>query len=222
MKYRGPLPADYQNVEALNAAFIRLLLRPGQRSDTLLAGLPESQRSRLRGLTVLQRERLARTPFLLFSLRESDSRYWEQLFRYEPSAGLFDAPQEQPVAEAELLGAALGFLWQLARDNAYAARLVCGASLHWCEQLAEQPLLKAVRSAARADVMRLRRESDALWWHKLLYVGVASERPVRRAARISALQRMLTEGVELPRAPAALAASRIRRPSLKVAESNEP
>lgn len=222
MKYRGPLPADYQNVEALNAAFIRLLVCPGPRADALLAGLPAAQRSRLRGLTVLQRERLARTPFLLFSLRESDSRYWEQLFRYQPNAGLFDAPHEQPVAEAELLGAALGFLWQLARDNAYAARLVCGASLHWCEQLADQPLLQAVRAAARADVMHLRRAGDTLWWHKLLYVVVASERPLRRAARISALQRMLTGGAELPPAPAALAASRMRRPSVKVAESNEP
>lgn len=222
MRYRGPQPADFQNVEALNAAFLGVVAGGGRRAEGLLAGLSAPLRSRLASLTMLQRERLAKTPFLLFSFCEADSQFWAELFQEGPNGSLFNPPRAIPLNESQVLGAGLGFIWQLARDNTYAARLVCGASLHWCEQLAERPLLQVVSVAMRADTLRLRREHDAMLWHKLLHAGVASERPVRRAARICALQRLLTESHEPLQEATALAARRMRHTSLKVAESNEP
>ncbi|MGB5247294.1 MAG: hypothetical protein WBM54_04605 [Woeseia sp.] len=218
MDYRGPQTADFQNIEVLNAGFIGLLHGNPGRASALLAGLPEVLQQRLLGLSVLQRERLAKTPFLLFSFREADSQYWEQLFGAGPVGCLFDKAPAPGIKETELLAAALGFLWQLARDNAYAARLVCSASLHWCELLAERPLLEVIATAARADVIRLRHKSDAKLWRKLLYAGVAGEPAIRRAARVCALQTLLTENTQAQPARAA----RHMRQTLKVAESNEP
>lgn len=221
MNFRGPRPADFKNVQVLNTAFVGLLLCGGQRAMTLRGPLPEALQRRFSSLTLLQRERLARTPFLLVSFREADSQYWEELLDAGPTGCLFEKATSPDRAETELLGAALGFIWQLARDNAYAARLVCGASLHWCEQLADRPLLQVVSAAARSNVMQLRRAHDARFWQKLLHAGVAGEATIRRAARIGALQQMLTASPEAATVQTARAARLLRRPSLKVAESNE-
>lgn len=219
MEYRGPQHADYDNVRALNSAFLKLLRDP-QHSARLLAKLPPALRERNRRLTVLQCEHLANAPFLLFSFREHDGAFWEQLLRATHSGDLF-ADIETDVDATRLVAAGLGYLWQLARRNAYAARILCCASLHWCEQLAERPLLDIVSVACCRDLLTLRAESDAYLWHKLLHTATSSERPVRAAARISALQRVLTATPSQRVQQPARAARLIDRLPLQVAEDIE-
>jgi hypothetical protein len=219
MDYRGPQQADYANVQALNGAFLALLQRP-QHTSTLLAGLPPALREQSRQLTGLQRERLATAPFLLFSFREQDGAYWDQLFRAQGPADLFaGTPLDEELAR--LVAAGLGYLWQLARRNAYAARILCCASLHWCEQLAERPLLDIVSAATRDDVLILRAPTDAYLWHKLLHLVTSAERAVSDAARVSALQRLLTSPAPSRAVATARAARRLQPRTLRVAEDNE-
>lgn len=220
MTYRGPQAADYQNVRALNAAFLGLL-KDRTRAGRLLRHLPETLQKRCDGLTGLQRERLADTPFLLFSFNEHDGVFWERLFNAPHNRHLFDS---EPAADVELFGvlhAALGFVWQLARDNTYAARVICGASLHWCERLADKPILDVVCVATHADLLQLRLPRDELFWRKLLYPGTAGEASIREAAHTSALQRLLTEGHDETRSRHVRAASRLQSPSLQVADDEE-
>ncbi len=219
MEYRGPQQADYDNVRALNSAFLKLLRDP-HHSANLLRGLPAALRERNRRLTALQCERLASAPFLLFSFREHDGAFWQQLLRSTHSRDLFGGA-ETDVELSRLVAAGLGYLWQLARRNAYAARILCCASLHWCEQLAERPLLDIVSAASCRDLLTLRAPTDACLWHKLLYVATSSERPVRTAARISALQRVLTTALPQRVSQPARAARRIDRVPLRVAEDIE-
>ena len=219
MDYRGPQQADYANVRALNGAFLRLVQRPPH-TASLLAGLPPALRERSRQLTGLQRERLAGVPFLLFSFRELDGAYWEQLFHAQGPADLFaGAPLDEDLSR--LVAAGLGYLWQLARRNAYAARILCCASLHWCEQLAERPLLDIVSAASRRDVLILRAPADACLWHKLLHVATSAERAVSDAAKVSALQRLLTSPAPPLAAVSTRAARRLPPRTLQVAEDIE-
>ena len=219
MEYRGPQQADYDNVRALNSAFL-ILLRNPKHSANLLGGLPPALRERNARLTALQCERLASAPFLLFSFREHDGPFWEHILRARHSGNLF-ADVETDVDLSRLIAAGLGYLWQLARRNAYAARILCCASLNWCEQLAERPLLDIVSAASCRDILTLRAETDASLWHKLLYVATSSERPVRTAARISALQRVLTTTLPQRVSQPARAARSIDSLPLRVAEDIE-
>lgn len=221
MDIRSPQPADFQNVHAFNREFLGLLIGGAPARD-LLERVARRVADRLSKLTALQRERLARSPFLLFSFRERDNEFWDRIHAAGPDRALFDEPRRRQHDRTELVSTSLSFVWQLARENTYAARLVCGASQHWCERLAERPLLDVVRQAVAADVLRLRREHDVLFWSKLLHAGVVADRKVRRAARICAMQRLLTEDPHQEDRLVARAARRIERPSLRVAESIEP
>ncbi len=219
MQYRGPQAADYRNVRALNAAFL-VLLKNGTRAQRLLRHLPDTLQKRCAGLTGLQRERLADTPFLLFSFNEHDGAFWERLFAGRHNWHLFDSA---PAADDELfkiLHAALGFTWQLARDNTYAARVICGASLHWCERLADKPILDVVSVASHAELLALRSPRDEMLWRKLLYPGTAGNASIREAAHTSALQRLLTEGHADWPGRHARAARRMRQPSMQVADDD--
>lgn len=219
MDYRGPQAADFDNVRALNLAFLKLLAER-RRAARLLARLPTTLTERCAALTPLQRERLAGVPFLLFSCREGDADYWDALFANGGARTLFDGEAPFDAAVAGVVSAALGFIWQLARQNPYAARVVCGASLHWCEQLAERPLLDVVTVAASGNVLTLRAPDDTALWTKLLHPATSGERAIREAAQISALQRLLTRGSATP-AGVALAARTMARPTLQVADEIE-
>ena len=122
-----------------------------------------------------------------------------------------------------MLAAALGFVWQLARQNPYALRLICGATLYWCERIGELTfyrLLSAVRQTDEIPV--LRSAAHPTLWRKLLTAGVSSRDDIRCAAQLCALQTVLTDPLECPRKERlALAASRSRAPELQVAEDNE-
>ncbi len=191
MAFHGPVRADYDNVAALNAAYLRLLGKdPRLRSG--LGRLPEPLRERIVGLRAGEIRRLAATPLLLFSYHEREVDHWHRVLAAGDREDLFPAATGDELDT--LNSAALGFIWQLARQNAYALRLVTGATLYWCEQIAEVTFLKLLRAVAVAnEVPALRFSTRHELWRKLLTAGVSRTTKLRRAAQMGALQAGLTE-----------------------------
>ncbi len=216
MAFDGPAPVDYRNVRALNSAYLSLL-QANRRSRQSLHQLSPALCRRITSLTRLQVDRLSATPFLLLSFRERDDDLWSQILSEKSGRDLFT----RPVADDfdRLQSAGLGFVWQLARQNPYTLRLTCGATLHWCEQIAERTffgLLAAV--APHADLLELRRGNDDDLWSKLLINGVCRETDVRTAAHVTALQTVLTRpAASVPRTWA-VAACKTRHAGLRVAD----
>jgi hypothetical protein len=193
MDFSGPEPADFANVGSLNVAFLSIL-RDSMTGAELRQFLPADSQPAVIALNDLQLTQLADVPFLLMSLRENETVIWRQLTSVEPTGDLL---QHEPVGDAldRLLAAGLGFLWQLARRNPYAARLVSGATLDWCERLAEATLFHLLQNAAvQRDLLIPRFAGQKDIWNKLLGAGVSPEPDVRNAAQLSALQFMLTTG----------------------------
>jgi hypothetical protein len=209
MHYHGPDQADLANVFVLNSAFIAW-----QRSrppETLRQrDLAPEIRARLNSLSFEERGRLARTPFLLVSLVEDDEARWRTIFAERLSRDLFESAPVRDEAAARLAAAALGFLWQLAQRNPYAARLVSGAGLNWCEQLSACTLMELYSRALEAPVPVAPRMADKPdLWNRLLTAGVSNRRHLRLAARVAALQTLLTQGPARPDRPLAAAACRM-------------
>jgi len=220
MSFDGPVERDFENVASLNAAYLALL----GTEPTLQRGLsacPASLRKRLTGLSRLDCRRLSATPLLLFSFRERDDRYWDAVLDSSPEPGLFRSSGSEPVDT--LVAAALGFIWQLANRNPFALRLICGATLYWCERIAERTffgLLDAVRNAGDVPVLR-HGHSEALW-QKLLDDGISADVSVRRAAQLAALQSVLTDPAPAQAAASwPLAARHVHPAGLRVAEIRE-
>ncbi len=170
-EYPGPGFDDYANVLALNTAFIKASVE----------------------MKSPQRGRLAATPFLLFSFREHDLDWWDD--------ALLELRQRDLMAPAELENpelrhiqtAALGFLWQLARRNPYAARIISGASNAWCDRITDLPLVILLdRVGARGDLMQSRLGDPATIGERLLGDCTSSRRSVRRSSQLTALQSLLT------------------------------
>ena len=113
MEYEGLSRDDLDNVRALNRVWLEI------------DGSAELR------LAAQRMERLAATPFLLFSFCEYDDVRWSDLLGERRQ---LDILERQAVVSAELRElqvAGLGFLWELVRRNPYVARLVSGASLSW-------------------------------------------------------------------------------------------
>ena len=215
MQYHGPDRADLTNVFVLNAAFIAWQrTRPvGRVHENGM--LPES-RARLAALNLEQRERLARTPFLLMSLAEDDEVRWQSLFTEQQTRDLLQCVQVRDEAAARLTAAGLGFMWQLVQRNPYAARLVSGASLAWCEQLAACTLMDLyTRALEDTTLLTPRLAGKAGVWDKLLTAGVSNRRHLRLAARVAALQTVLTAAPARPHGALAAAASRMPPPRIR-------
>ena len=192
MQYHGPDRADLANVFVLNSAFIawQRAKPPGDSDERCLA--PDN-RARLCALSADQRTRLARVPFLLMSVAEDDDARWQPIFAERRTRDLLQCLQIRDEAASRLVAAALGFLWQLARRNPYAARLVSGASLHWYERLAECTLMELFARALDDQALLAPRMTDeAGLWTRLLTAGVSDRRQVRLAVRVAALQTLLT------------------------------
>ncbi len=190
MDFTGPTPGDYANVRSLNRAFLSVLCNSMQ-GKLLRQPLHESIRCQLPGLTGLQLERLSESPFLLMSLRERDSSLWHELMAVSPTADLLVARPMQ--ATDRLIAAVLGFLWQLARHNAYATRLISGASPDWCERLADTTLVELMQNTAgREDLLVARFADESERWSRLLGPGISATKKIRVAAQLSVLQAMLT------------------------------
>jgi hypothetical protein len=220
MEFAGPDAADFANVRALNGAFLELA-RGRRLNRASLNGLDEKLANRLRGLTENQASQLAAAPFLLFSFRERDARLWEQLLNAVGNRDLFAIASAAGDELARLTAAGLGFVWQLAQRNPYTARLLAGASLHWCEQIAERTFLQLLAiTSLREDLLQLRSGSDSDLWRKLLDAGVMSEDRMRQCAHISALQTILTHDRSDIRQAWPAAARKINRHGLRVAEES--
>lgn len=220
MEFQGPTGTDYENVHSLNRAYLALL-RDEPRFRCCLEGVPERTAGRLISLTEPQAARLAETPFLLMSFRERDDRFWETVLSGDTNRDLFAAPQPAFDELGRLISAGLGFVWQLAKQNPYAARLICGASLHWCEQLTDRTFFRLLAAAGmRREVLVLRSGTDTELWTKLTQSGTSREAQVRRAAHISALQSVLTHASMRTGKKWAAAACAIQSPSLQVADDS--
>jgi len=188
MFYAGPRQSDYVNIHALNREFLRLLqIHPVQ------FGLDALHQRRLAALGRQQLEHLAATPFLLFTIREHDELTWRAICRADPNTDLFQGVAANNAGISNLLATSVGFLWQLAQQNRYAVRLICGASSAWCEMITAVTyfeLLTLTRN--RDDLLVLRQARNVDIWSKLLTEGVRTEQQVRSAAHIAVLQTLLT------------------------------
>lgn len=195
MDFSGPERTDFANVEALNRAFL-LRLRSRAAGRRLRERIPAALRDVIRGLTDCQVERLSASPFLLLSLRENDPEFWRDIETDSPVADLFAAPGKPP---DEIAVAAISFVWQLTRRNAYAARLVTGASPEWCERLGEFTLLTLLQRVSMCrDFMRPRFADDVACWQKLLGSGLSSRAQVRESAYLACLQTLVTRRLHAP------------------------
>lgn len=217
MDFRGLRPADLAEVRSLNSAFLYCLKR--ERSACRWRdALPDDVLPRLKGLSELQRERLASAPFLLLSLRESEPAFWRCCFAGETGADLFAASDMPDTPCEQLASAALSFLWALARQNPYAVRLLCGAPLDWCDALSEQALLPLLRAAGHADTVCPRLAARPGFWRRLLKDGLSSNTEVRHAAHLSAMQTVLTRQAAAPSRELRAAACYSRVPSLELSK----
>ena len=220
MAFDGPAAEDFGNVASLNRAWLRLLRQdPGARRsrdrDT------QSRLDDVANLTRRQSERLAGTPFLLFSFRERDESFWTEIIEGAGHRSLFRDTRSRETET--VLAAALGFVWQLARQNPYALRLICGATLYWCERIGELTFYQLLSAARQTDeIPVLRSAAHPTLWKKLLTSGVSPSDDIRSAAHLCALQTVLTEPADSPRPNRlAIAASRTRAPGLQVADNKD-
>lgn len=216
MAFDGPVPTDYRNVVALNRAYLGLLQTNPDARPGLGKVSPDLCR-RLASLSRHQVDRLAMAPFLLLSFRERDDRLWDRILADEGEGDLLLRPLASDLDR--LMSAGLGFVWQLARQNPYTLRLTCGASLHWCERIAERTFFELLAAAApHSELIELRRGDDDDLWHKLLVDGIVRDNDVRIAAHISALQTVLTRPVTKVSRNWQVAACRTRQTGLQVAD----
>lgn len=202
MEYQGPTTDDLANIHALNRLFLRAIAGSAANAFDNLAG---------RRLTDSQLSRLAGVPFLLFSFRERDDDYWQRVLADDPQIDLIDSgnPLDEPIGQLQVAG--LSFLWQLARRNPYAARVVSGAPVSWCERVAALTLVSFLQKAAtRGDLLRMRFSDDDRVWRRLLHNGTSTQRQTRLASHHSALQSMLTRAPEPNYGRLSAAACRIR------------
>ena len=196
-EFRGPTSEDFANVRALNKAFLKAT------SD-----LP---RQKL--------QRLAASPFLLFSFREDDDEWWDDVLNDDPQQDLMSTATVASNEIRKLQSAGLGFLWQLARRNPYAARIVSAATINWCEKLSAQTLVILLdRVATRGDLITSRLQDDEGTWSRLLDSGTSAERRVRYSSQLSALQTMLTRTRSAQQVQLPAAACRMSVPNRRVAD----
>lgn len=195
MDFKGPEPADLVDVRSINFAFLEYL--SGREGRSLCAELPTTLQPVVAALTERQVSRLADVPFLLLTLNETDDAYWSHAFDDSPVRDLFTTNHNPVDPLGRIASAALGFQWQLARRNFYAVRLISGASMKWCEQLASHTLLRVLQCAVEHQgLIAPRLAEHKIFWTRLLGAGLSSAEVVRRAAHLSALQFMLTPGNE--------------------------
>lgn len=217
MEFSGLQAADLANVTALNHAFL-VQLRASSHGRQWRRQLLPAVQTMIKGLSDLQIGRLSAAPFLLLSLRERDTDYWRGLTGDDSNFDLLLA-MDSDIDRCQLSTAALAFLWALARRNPYAARLISGAPLNWCEQLAERTLPGLLqRAAGRCDLLQPRFAASERCWRKLLGPGLSSERDVRQAAHLAALQSILTEDPATHYRPMRAAACSTLAPALRVAD----
>lgn len=192
MDFNGPEPADLANVRCINSAFLEHL--GGAGGEPLRQQMVASLRPIVAALTDWQIQRLAGVPFLLLTLSESDDARWGRILDDVPVHDLFAAQHGALDPQDRVVAAALAFQWQLARRNAYAVRLISGASLSWCEHIASCTLLRVLQGAAgQQGLLAPRLATHKVFWTRLLGAGLSADDSVRRAAHLAAMQIMLAQ-----------------------------
>ena len=164
--YQAPGADDFANVFALNVSYLQAT----------------------GGLTGVRREQLAAIPFLLFSMRQNDDDWWRAAMNEQPQLNPDQLQQSRELREVQT--AAISFLWQLVRRDPYVARMISGASMQWCELLAELPLVTLLnRTAWRSDLLGSRFDiaTASIGWQRCVH----SNSRVRRCAQIAELQALL-------------------------------
>ena len=218
MDFQGPAARDLANVTALNQAFLNALRDP----DALRVRERPATSSLVDKLVALgerRSDRLAQCPFLLFALAESEDWRWARLFDEEKPADLIDRLERPSEASARLAVATLGFLWELAMRNPYAARLVSGASLSWCEQLSDSsPVRLFGFAASEPGLLAPRLANRTEFWAKLLDAGSRREKDIRHAAQLCALQTVLTRQTSERYRQLSAAACSMPAPAMRVAD----
>lgn len=211
MEFRSVDETTIENGRALNAAFLALATGPAAP-----AGLEPDFIQRLRRLDARHLERLSRAPFLLFAIAVADPAPGLAT-SLRDSMDLFDEPMGR--AEARLVTATLSLLWSLARTDRHAARFLAGTPRGWCDDIAEASLVDVLDTTRRFEASIVPRSvAQRAFWDKL-FVSACDRRPfVRRAARQSALQCVLTELRDDSYLPVAVAACRTRAPTRGVAD----
>ncbi len=216
MEFPGPDTADLAEVHALNRAFLDYVAGAGL---ALTVPLQRDLREALAQSGTRTRERMGKCPFLLFTLGESEPLRWTRVFDGRPVGDLVDALSRPGPDELRISSAAIAFLWQFARRNPYAARVVSGAPNSWCERLAACSLVDLFDFAAHSEgLLHLRFGERHAFWQRLLLAGTSSEPEVRRTARVTALQTILTEPVAAVRQSLPAAACAMSVPVLEVAD----
>lgn len=216
MEFPGPDSADLAQVESLNRAFLDHLAAAGK---SLLGALPPAVAAAMVEAAPVARARLARSPFLLFSLGELDEPAWARVLEGGGEADLIESVTRPGAAEARIATAAVAFLWQFANRNGYAARVVSGAPDSWCARIADCRLLDLIEFASnRAGLLRLRFAENGNFWRRLAIAGTSDEIAVRQAARVTALQAVLTCSALAGPARLPAAACTMPAPALRVAE----
>ena len=176
MEYQGLTTDDLANVRALNRAWLAL-------------GMPRTKEPL--PLSLQRQRRLASAPFLLFSFQEQDARLWQRMLEPGAQRDLFRQPSASGGLR-NLQATGLAFLWELTRRNPYAARVVCGAPLQWCEQLAAATLVRVHECARSCDLAGWRFPVGSPINRRLLIHGSSAVREPRIAAQVAALQSLLT------------------------------
>ena len=218
MDFQPPDAADLTNVYSLNRAFLDLLTTATEPvGDRDLQ--PAATVNGIRALGQRHRLRLAETPFLLFSLAEHDAARWRAVFDGSYELDMFGNLEAPTSNESRVVQAALGFLWQLAKKRPYAARVVSGASYYWCERLSLCTLVDLFNFAAtESRLLTMRLADHAALWRKLIVGGTSDDASIRAAAKMSALQTVLTTIDDEPRERLPAAACSMPAPSTRVAE----
>jgi hypothetical protein len=218
MDFQGPETADLANVHSLNRAWLDELRRQGMTIPAAMPGTFDVVQ-KLAALSIARAGLLSGCPFLIFALPEASDSRWTRLFGDDEQADLFDGLPQPPESVARLATATLGFLWELARRNPYAARLVSGASLDWCERLADSSPVRVFRFAAgEPGLLSPRLATHRAFWTKLLGAGTSDKQEIRGSAQLCALQTVLTRqsSDRYRRLPAA--ACLLPSPAMRVAD----
>ncbi len=201
MEYQGLTEDDLANVRALNTTWLEL-----------------QERNAGAQLSPGRRERLAAAPFLLFTFHEQDDDQWRRLLADRRQPDLLSEPRLASEELQLLQASGLAFLWELSRRNPYVARLICAASIGWCERIGSATLVRVLDCAVRCEAIEWRFEPETREHRRLLHRGSDAPRDLRRSAQISVLQSMLTRGESARYGRLPAAACHMAIPSREIAD----
>ncbi len=210
MRFEGLSDTTLANAPLLNRGFIEFAI-------TRPAGVSGSLADQFADLSGTERDRLSRAPFLLFTLDDFSLGRWQRAAAEAPRPDLFGP--RMPEAEWRLAATTLGVIWALARENRYAARYLVGAGVAWCDYAANLPLPELLGAMERLERLVLPRfDAQPGTWRTLIRSSRDGRPVVRRAARLSALQSVLTNSSVDVYPPARNAACSRRDGARRVAE----